>query len=292
MIDPSFLDQLRELNLMLKRRVSSAYSGGRPSIQYGRGIEPVDHREYMHGDDFRLVDWKLYGRTERLYIRRFEEEKSMILHLLVDSSASMEFQSDGIRKFDYAGSIAAGLGYLSVHENEKFSTALFSDRITEVMEPSKSEKHLFETIEVMNSIKLAGKTDLATSANQYAKMIKSKSFAVIISDFLEPLDSLRGGIYRMAKASEELMVIQVLDPCELALKWTDDINFEDAEMGSNVRTYLSPNFKKDYRQRVEKHIEGLQGICNNIGVSFNLITTDVPIIDAFVNLIGGIHRGK
>ncbi|MBM3309793.1 MAG: DUF58 domain-containing protein, partial [Candidatus Altiarchaeales archaeon] len=82
MIDASFLDQLKELSLVLKKRVSSAYTGGRASIQYGRGIEPVDHREYMRGDDFRLIDWKLYGRTERLYIRRFEEEKSMILHIL------------------------------------------------------------------------------------------------------------------------------------------------------------------------------------------------------------------
>lgn len=292
MIDPSFLDQLKELNLLMKRRVSSAYMGGRPSIQYGRGIEPVDHREYIRGDDFRLVDWKLYGRTERLYIRRFEEEKSMILHLMVDCSSSMDFQSNGIKKFDYAGSIAAGFGYLSVHDNEKFSTALYSDSLREVMEPDKSKKHLFETIDLMNEIALTGETDLPKATTQYTKMIKSKSFTVIISDFLEPVEELKEGIYRMAKASEELMVIQVLDPCELNLKWTDDIRFEDLESNKTARTYLSPNFKREYNERVKDHIADLQEICNEIKVSFNLITTDTPILDAFVNLIGGLERGK
>lgn len=292
MIDPSFLDQLRELNLVLKRRVSSAYEGGRPSIQYGRGIEPVDHREYMHGDDFRLVDWKLYGRTERLYIRRFEEEKSMVLHLLVDSSSSMGFRSDGISKFDYAGSLAAGFGYLSVHANEKFSTALFSDNIRDVMKPDKSKRHLFNTIEMMNKTRLEGTTDIAVSAGQYVKSIKSKSFIVALSDFLEPLDSVREGVHRMAKASKELMAIEVLDPCELKLKWTEDVNFEDMESNKNIRTYLSPHFKEEYRQRVEGHVAGIQEICNEIGVHFSLITTDTPLLDAFVKLVGGLERGK
>jgi len=292
MIDPSFLNQLKELNLVMRRRVSSAYAGGRPSMQYGRGIEPVDHREYMQGDDIRLVDWKLYGRTERLHIRRFEEEKSMILHLMVDASSSMEFQTNGIRKFDYAGSIAAGLGYLSVHQNEKFSTALFSEKVRDVIEPDKSKKHLFEMIDLMNRTTLRGETDLSTSANQYAKLIKSKSFSAIISDFLEPLDSLRDGIYRMAKASKELKVVQVLDPAELELKWTDDIRFEDLETSDTARTYLSPGFKRDYRQRVQDHITNLERICDGIGVSFNLITTDTPLLDAFVELVGGIERGK
>ena len=292
MIDPSFLDQLKELNLLLKRRVSSAYLGGRPSIQYGRGIEPVDHREYMHGDDFKLLDWKLYGRTERLYIRRFEEEKSMVLRLMLDSSASMNFQSDGVRKFDYAGSIVAGFGYLSVHANEKFATALFSDKLRDIVEPNKSKKHLFNTIDLMNETTLEGNTDLSTCANRYAKTIKSKSFSVIISDFLEPMESIKDGIYRMAKVSKELMAIQILDPGELNLKWTEDIKFQDLETNEMTRSYMSPKFKREYKDRVEEHITDIQKVCNEIGVVFRLITTDTPIIDAFVDLLGGLERGK
>jgi len=294
MIDPSFLNQLNKLNLILKRRVSNAYAGGRASIQYGRGIEPVDHREYIRGDDLRLVDWKLYGRTERLYIRRFEEEKSMILHLLVDASASMDFQNSpatSIKKFDYAGSLATGFAYLSVHENEKFSAALFSSKLGDVMAPDKSKKHLFTMIDVMNKTPLSGVTDFSTAANQFAKTIRSKSFAVVISDFLAPLDSIEEGVYRMAKASEELMVIQVLDPSEINLAWTDDIHFEDLETKESARTYLSPKFKEEYKHMVAEHIARLQRICNEVGISFNLITTDMPLLDAFVGLIGGAKRG-
>ncbi|HHQ45438.1 MAG TPA: DUF58 domain-containing protein [Candidatus Altiarchaeales archaeon] len=121
MIDPAFLDELKQLNFLLRKKVSTLYAGGRPSIMQGKGIEVVDYREYIPGDDIRLIDWNLYARTEKLYIKRFMEERDLIMHLLVDSSASMDFTTGGMRKFDYAATIAAGFAFLAVENEEKYA---------------------------------------------------------------------------------------------------------------------------------------------------------------------------
>ncbi|MFC2162513.1 DUF58 domain-containing protein [Candidatus Altiarchaeota archaeon] len=291
MIDSSFLEELKELDFMIKQRVSSAYAGGRPSIKHGKGIEVVDYREYMPGDDFRLIDWRLYGRTEKLYIRRFEEERNLVIHLLVDASASMDFKTtSALTKFEYGASIAAGFGFLAVHNHEKFATALYSDQLKTVTEPKKSRTSLFDTIDLFNTIKLGGETRFGISASQYGKMIKSKAFSIVISDFLEPLPSVREGIFRMAKHSKELNIIQVLDPWEVELGWRNDIEFEDIETGLRRKSFLSPSFRKDYHESIKEHIAGIHETCDDIGVKFAQVTTDEPLIDAFVRLMGGGRR--
>jgi uncharacterized protein (DUF58 family) len=291
LIDPSFLDELRELDFVISKKVSSVFAGGRPSVKHGRGIEVIDYREYIPGDDFRLIDWKVYARSEKLYIRRFEEEKELTIHLLVDSSLSMGFKTGRLSKFDYAGSIAAGFGYISVNNHEKFALALFSSAIREITQPRKSQNHLFNVMQLLNTVELKGSTNLGVCASQYTKLIKTKSFTIIISDFLEELDTVKEGIYRLAKQSKEMMLIQVLDPWELELGWKDDVKFQDMETGEVKRTYLSPGFKRDYTRSITEHNSKIQSICHDLGVEFVSVTTDTPLFDSFVKIVGGGRRG-
>lgn len=292
MIDTAFLDQLKELEFLVKRKVSTLYSGGRKSVKPGKGIEVIDYREYFPGDDFRLIDWRVYGRTEKLYIKRFEEEKNLVVHVMVDSSASMDFNTRGLMtKFDYGGSIAVGLGYLAVNNQEKFALALYGNDLREFTQPKRSRSHVLSSIHLLNSAKLNGETDLGRCASQYINMIKSKSYVVVVSDFIEPLDSLREGIYRMAKHSKELTLIQVLDPGEIDLPWLDDVKFHDMETDDVKRSYLSPSFKKDYRRQLDDHIYGVREVCEDLGADFFSLRTDTMLLDAFVNLIGGRLRG-
>jgi uncharacterized protein (DUF58 family) len=284
-IDSTFLDQLKRLDLLARRKVSSVYMGSRRSIRQGRGIEIADYREYYPGDDFRSIDWRVYARTERLYIRRFEEEKDLTLHLLMDSSASMDFAVAGMRKFDYAGSIAAGFAYLAVNKYEKFASALFSDSITDIMQPKKGKMQFFRMVELLDNATQHGKTDLEKCIEQYTNMIKSRSFVIVLSDFIEPMESLEYAIYRIAKYSKEAILVQTLDPGEIGLKWTDDIKFEDMESSESERTFLSPDFKERYQRRLEEHILGIQGICDDAGVEFFSVTTDTPLFDAFVRIV-------
>ncbi len=291
MIDPSFLDQLKELDYVIKKRVSSTYSGGRPSIKHGRGIEVVDYREYMPGDDFRLIDWRVYARTEKLYIRRFQEEKDLVMHILLDASSSMNYTSHQMTKFDYAGSIAAGLGFLSVNNQEKFALALYSNAIRDMTQPRKSHTHLLNVIDLMNTLTLSGSTNLGACSSQYSKAMKSKAFTVIISDFLEEMDSFKEGVYRMAKHSAEMTLIQVLDPWELDLGYSGDIKFKDLESADIKRSFMSPGFKKEYVEKVQAHIAQLTQICQDLGVGFHTVMTNTPLFDSFVKIIGGGRRG-
>src|SRR5665648_968897 len=128
MIDTDFFGQLDRFSFMVRKRVSNAYTGSRRSIKHGKGIDIIGYREYMPGDDFRTIDWKVYGRTEKLYIRQFEEERSVTTHILLDASKSRDY-GDTLRKFDYAAMIGAGFAYLVTRDNEKFAISTFAETI-------------------------------------------------------------------------------------------------------------------------------------------------------------------
>lgn len=140
-MDTEFFKDLERFALRVKKRVSTAYSGGRKSLRFGHGISPVGYREYRRGDDFKLVDWKVYGRTEKLYIREHEEERSLVVHILLDGSASMGY--DG--KFGYASRLAAGFAYLATLENEKYAISFFCKKLYPG-EAKRGRRNLFQTI--------------------------------------------------------------------------------------------------------------------------------------------------
>lgn len=285
MIDTEFLENLKNLNFIARKKVTSVYIGSRSSVMQGRGLEIFDHREYFPGDDFRTIDWKLYGRTEKLFIRRFEEEKNLTLHALIDSSKSMDFSLKGKRKFDYAESIATGFIYLAMIKYEKFSTALYAEKIREVTSAKKGKRHFFRILELLNKVEPYGQSKLKESMDQYGNFIKTKSFIVLISDFLEELSSLEDGLYRVAKNSKECIAIQILDPSEISLEWNEDIKFEDLETYRTEIAYISPGFREEYKRKIKEHIFEVQKICDDLNIEFFLLTTNMPLFDSFLNIL-------
>jgi len=284
-VDAAFIDQLKKLTLLSRRRVASIYAGSKKSVIQGRGIEVIDHREYFPGDDPRNVDWNIYGRTEKLYIKRFEEEKNLVLHVLLDSSASMNYGSEDRTKFDYAGSLAAGFTYLTVGENAKFSLALYADSLRDILQPGKGKTHFFKAVDLINNAKLSGETDLSDCMGRYVSLVKSKSFVVLVSDFLEPIETLTEGIIRIAKVSKELILVMVLDPVEVNMPYTDDILFEDMEGGNTERTYVSPNYRKEYEETLKNHVSAISETADDIGADFFSVTSDKPIFETFISIV-------
>jgi|SRR5665648_720831 len=281
MIDTDFFSQLDRFSFMVRKRVSNAYTGSRRSIKHGKGIDIIGYREYMPGDDFRTIDWKVYGRTEKLYIRQFEEERSVTTHILLDASKSMDY-GDTIRKFDYAAMIGAGFAYLVTRDNEKFAISTFAETI-EIAQPKRGRGYLLTTIDKLNLMPLEGKTDFANALEQYAKTIRSRAVVVVISDFLIDLDSIRTGLYRLG--TNDLVVIQVLHENEVNMTLDGDTKLHDLETGQIMRTYVSPRFKDEYKQQLDKHINGVREICNELGADFHSFSTDKPIFDAFFEAI-------
>ncbi|MEA1944709.1 MAG: DUF58 domain-containing protein [Euryarchaeota archaeon] len=282
MIDTDFFNQLNRFSLMVRKRVSSVYAGSRRAVLQGRGIEIVGYREYMPGDDIRTIDWRVYGRTEKLYIRKFEEEKNVTTHILLDSSKSMDFSSNGITKFDYAAMLACGFGYLVTRENEKFAISTFGENI-DINPPKRGRGYLLHTIGRLNRIQLDGKTRFDHCTRQYEKMIRSKSLVIVISDFLTDLDSIRAGLYRLAP--NDLIIISVFDPAEYDLTIGGDVKLYDMETDEVRKTYISPKLKEDYRELLDSHFGGIRETCMHIGADFFSFGTNVPIFDAFFETV-------
>jgi len=237
MIDTEFFNQLNRFSLMVRKRVSSVYAGSRRAVLQGKGIEIVGYREYMPGDDIRTIDWRVYGRTEKLYIRKFEEEKNVTTHILLDSSMSMDYSSNGMTKFDYAAMLACGFGYLVTRENEKFAISTFGETI-DITPPKRGRGYLLHTIDRLNQTHLEGETKFDHCTQQYGKMIRSKSLVIVISDFLTDLDSIRAGLYRLAP--NDLIVISIFDPAEYDLTIAGDVKLHDMETNAIRKTYISP----------------------------------------------------
>ena len=179
-IDITFLRELDRFNVVLKKRVLSRFQGERASHAEGQGLIFADYKDYVPGDDFRAVDWKVYGRTDKFYIKRFEEERNMTVHVIVDGSASMDYGRK-IKKFDYASMIGMGFAYMALKNNEKFNFSTFADSLN-YLRARKGWNQLLNILAILEKHKVTGKSELGKAFDEYKKYVRSKSFIVIISD--------------------------------------------------------------------------------------------------------------
>ncbi|VVB50492.1 Uncharacterised protein [uncultured archaeon] len=284
MIDTSFFKELDRFSFMVRKRVSTAYSGSRRSILKGRGMEPVSYREYTQGDDFKTIDWKVYGRTEKLYVKEFEEEKSLTTHILLDTSKSMDFRN----KFEYAAMMALGFAYLVTKDNEKFAVATFGEEIN-ITKPKRGRKYLSLTIDLLNSTQLLGKTRFDYCMEKYASVIRSRSLVFIISDFMTDIEAVRNSIFRLG--DNELVLIQVLDPLEKSLDLGGEAKLIDLETDAKMDIYTSPRLRAEYQKRLNDHIAKIKETCITVGADFHTVTTDKPVFDSIFEVVNSREAG-
>lgn len=283
MIDTSFLDQLKRFNLVINKRVTSNIAGPRKSVAAGRGLTFKDYRIYAPGDDIRLIDWRVFARTDNLYIKVQEEERNLTVHIIIDKSASMDFGKP-ISKFDYASMIGVGVGYLSLRDNEKFQFSTFADSL-EIFQPKRGMSHLASMIAHLNSIKPKGYSKLRDMIMQYRKVIGSKSMLVIISDFLVNIDEIREAFYLLG--NHEIKIVQVLDRVEKELKIEGDMKLIDSETKGMLRTFISPRLRMQYQQQLDDHCAKIEEVCNKLNIDYNLAITDRSIFDTFYKILEG-----
>ena len=277
-MDTEFFQELDRFSLLVKKRVSTAYSGGRKSLRFGHGISPVGYREYRKGDDFKLVDWKVFGRTEKLYIREHEEERSLVVHILLDGSASMDYEG----KFSFASRLAAGFAYLAAADNEKYAISLFCKKLYPG-EPKRGRMSLFQSIEDLDATKPHGGTSLKAVADQMDSLLKSTSLVVLISDLLGETEDALYSIYRLA--GHELVVIQVLARSEMELEYSGDIKFVDPEGSEPVITRITEAERSEYLKKLSQHNHQIQEACRQVGADYFLFASDRPVFDAFSEML-------
>jgi uncharacterized protein (DUF58 family) len=277
-MDTEFFKELDRFALLVKKRVSTAYTGGRKSLRFGHGISPVGYREYRKGDDFKLVDWKVYARTEKLYIKEHEEERSIVVHVLLDASASMAYDE----KFEYASRMAAGFAYLATLENEKYALSLFCNRLYPG-EPRRGKRYLFQSIEDLDSVRPRGQTDLKLVSDQFELLVRSTSLVVVISDFIGDTEKVVSSIYRLG--GHDLVMIQVLAPEEVELAFRGDVKFVDMETKQPLVTRVTEEERREYQMKLQEHNSKIQEACRKVGADFFSFRTDRDVFDAFSEMI-------
>ncbi len=283
MITTDFLDNLSRFRLIVNKKVTSSYTGRRQSLYTGSGATIKDYRIYSPGDDFRLIDWKIYARTDHLYIRRYEEERNMVMHALVDSSASMNYGTP-VTKFEYGAMLGVGFAYLALRENERLQFSTFSDDIN-VFQPRRGMGQLACMVDYLNSVKPKGKSRFSDMMTKYRKFLTSRSFIVLASDFLFEIDEIRDGLLALSHGNHEIKVIQVLDISEKDLKVEGDVKLKDAESLDELRTYVGARLVAEYENKLEEHIAKIGKICAGIKADFYVATTATPIFDIFYDAL-------
>lgn len=282
MIETDFLKHLNRLSLIINKRVASNYIGQRESIHGGQGLLFKDHRLYTPGDDYRAIDWKVYGRTDRLHIKRREEERNLTVHIIIDYSKSMGFGSNHLKKYEYAAMLGIGFAYMAMKNNERFVLSTFADMLDR-FRPRRGKRQLVAILDYLKTKKPEGMSEFETSLLSYAKFIDTRSMIVIISDFLYDPDEVRRAL--LGFKSNTIKLIQVLDEVEMNMTLSGEFNLRDSETKTLLRTNIGPFLRKNYLSKLYDHNLRLKYIANSLGATFEPCCIEDPIFDSLFKVV-------
>jgi len=290
MIDPEFLDELARFEAGLDRRVESRIQGQQRSQSVGEGLTFSDHRRYSPGDDTGRVDWRVYARTEELYIKQYESERNLTVHVLIDASASMDYgdrgdpdaSEQGTHKFETAAKLGLGFAALFAEEHNDFRVSLLGDTAERIDRGPSTSGEVLRLIDVCNERALSGRTDFQHACEDYAATIDSKSLVLVVSDFLDDPDAIEAGLSAIPRSN--LTLARVLSPDERDPPARGETIFEDPEEGTSLRTYFGTNVARKYRDRLDDHLAAVEAIADRQGARHVPVDTGDDFFDSFADV--------
>jgi uncharacterized protein (DUF58 family) len=284
-ITPHFLDELDRFEAALKRESNAPMQGEQDSEAQGEGLTFADYRRYSPGDDTRLIDWKLFARTEELYIKQFEEERNLTVHVLVDASGSMDFgETETTHKFEYAAKIGIGFAYLTVEENNDFRFSTFESAFDRLDGGRSNHGEVLALIDRCNDVTPTGESDIGTVLESYAASVTTRSLIVVVSDFLEEPADIESGVAALAAQDHDVLCAQVLAPEETDPAARGDTIFEDPESEITQRTYFGGSLRQQYRERLSDHVAAVEDRCDSLAVDYERIDTGEDFFDSFAQV--------
>ncbi len=249
-IDPDVLARIDNLELVAHGVVDGFISGLHRSPMLGMSVDFAEHRAYVPGDDVRLIDWRVFARTDRLYVKQFEADTNANLHLVLDISASMDFGSGTVSKLEYAKFLAASLAYLSTRQRDRIGLFTFNNDIVDFIPTS--IKHFSRVLHTLDKVTAGGVSDYQLPLEKIAERLRRRSLVVLISDLYETPARLLAAMNQLRYRGNELIVFHLLDPLELSLNIGEVSSVEDMETGINL-PIASEQFRDGYRQLVQDH---------------------------------------
>jgi uncharacterized protein (DUF58 family) len=275
-VDSKALMAIRSLELRARVVVEGFWNGLHRSPYHGFSVEFTEYRPYSQGEDTRYLDWRLYARSDRFYIKKFEDETNLRCHLLVDQSRSMTYGSLGFSKFEYARTLAATLAWFLNEQGDAVGLFTFDEQVRDYLPARHRHGHLRQLMLALERKPEGKKTDLGEPLRRAAQLARKRGVVVLISDLLAPTEELEKHLARLAAAGHELVVFQVLDPNEIAFEFENPMLFHDVESGRDY--YVDPaTARAEYQSRFQAHSAGIDAVCKKIGCAFHRLLTSRPM---------------
>ncbi|HZN34278.1 MAG TPA: DUF58 domain-containing protein [Pirellulaceae bacterium] len=291
-VDPAALMRIKNLQLRAKVVVEGFLSGLHRSPYHGFSVEFTEYREYSPGDDLRYLDWKLFARSDRYYLKRFEDETNLRCYLLVDLSKSMGFGSLDYNKAEYAKTAAATIAYFLSLQRDAVGLVTFDAAIKDYLPARFRPGHLHRLMLCLEQAPAGTGTDLAAPLEQIAKTARKRGLVVLLSDLLAPIGELETKLGYLRSRGHEVVVIRTLDPVEIDFPFDEAAMFHDLESGREL--YVDPQLVRErYRQRFGEHRSALATVCSKLGIDLYELATNQPLELALFDLINArMRRGR
>jgi uncharacterized protein (DUF58 family) len=273
-MDPVVLARIGNLELVARAVVDGFINGLHKAPYFGASVDFAEHRGYVPGDDIRRMDWKLWARTDRYYIKEYEAESNMNFSVLLDCSRSMDYGSKGITKFDYARILTACLTNLVHHQRDRVGFVAFDSDVIEHV-PS-SAKHMDTVLHVLDRLKPGRPGNLKGPLHKLAEHFGRRGVLVIVSDFYDDPEAILDAVSPLRFRGNDLIVFHVLDPTELEFGFTDAQPFEDLESGEQMPV-VPDAFREEYRSLVRAHIDALTQSFSAVRVDYTMLDTSKPL---------------
>lgn len=292
MIDPASLMRIKSMELRAKVVVEGFWKGIHRSPYHGFSVEFTEYRQYTYGDDPRYIDWRLFARSDRLYIKKFEDETNLRCHLLVDHSLSMGYGSGDYTKSQYAGTLAATLAYFLSTQGDAVGLATFDDQIRQHMPPRNRPGYLHRLMLALETVPSGKTTDLGPPLQRIAEMLTKRGLIVLISDLLTSIDRLESDLGCLCAGGHDVVVFHVLDPAELNFDFESPALFRDMETGRDM--YIDPSAAREsYKDLLNKHLATARSTCTKLGIDYHLFATDRSFDLALLDFLHDrTHRRK
>jgi uncharacterized protein (DUF58 family) len=274
-LDPEGLARVGNMELVARQVVEGFLTGRHRSPYHGFSVEYLDHRAYTPGDEIRSLDWKILARTDKYYVKLFQDETNLRAYILLDCSKSMAFKSGKLTKLEYGSYLAAALTYLMLHQNDAVGMVLFDHEIRHFLPPRARPTQFRRILEILDSSPAEGDTDIGAILHQVAERTRRRGLVIVISDFLDDGAKVTNGLQHFRHDNHEVIVIQVLDDAELTFPFDRLTRFKDME--GVGRVVVNPkSLRNRYLTRINAFLEKLKTDCFERRISYNLANTNQP----------------
>ena len=284
-LKPEVIRQISRLDLRAQFVVKGFLQGLHASPFHGFSVEFSEHRRYEQGDDPKDIDWLVYAKTDRYYIKKFEAETNITGYLVMDLSRSMGYTyRQDLTKFDYAISLAAALCYLMVHQQDPVGLITFDTKVRASLPPKSKRKQLGDVLSILANLKPTGETDIAQSLSQVAAMIKHRSVVMIFSDLLSDQDEVMRSLYQLRHRDHDVILFHILDEAEVTFPFDGMVELEDPETKEKMKVDAN-NYRKDYHQELTAFRDKYRKDCFQAGVDYVELDTSMPFDKALTEYL-------